>query len=55
MRKKDETLKLFGKTFRQLFVLAEAPTAEMQVALMRLATREFETPQGCVHLGVANN
>lgn len=45
MRKKDKTLELFGKTFRQLFPLAEGPTTEMQFALMRLAMRELEASQ----------
>jgi len=55
MRKKDKTLELFGKTFRQLFVLAEAPTTEMQLALMRLAMREFETSHFSARLCAAND
>lgn len=55
MRKKDRTLELFGITFRQLFVLAEAPTTEMQLALMRLAMREVETSHYSARLCAAND
>lgn len=53
--RKDKTLELFGKTFRQLFLLAEAPTTEMQVALLRLALREVELMHYTGRLAAGND